>query len=213
MIDGIQNGTDVAGRIERRVSMTRKRLLDAALVLFREKGVDATTIADITEQVDIGKGTFYRYFETKAAVVTAVAEEAVDHLVSRIAASERLGRGLPDVISDLLKVHIAFFREKPDEFGLLFRPRMLVRLRRDSPVTIEKPMSVYLEAVERQIAPHVPPPRDPMKVRRLAFALAGFVSGCFSLTALGMKPEAIEAGLEPLRRAFVDGASAFFEKR
>ena len=40
----------------------RKRILVEALILFSEKGADKTTVADIVQQCDIARGTFYNYF-------------------------------------------------------------------------------------------------------------------------------------------------------
>ncbi|MBU8895445.1 TetR/AcrR family transcriptional regulator [Corallococcus sp. H22C18031201] len=51
----------------------RTRVLeDAALRLFLERGLDAVTIDDITQAAGVAKGTFYRYFEDKAALVDAL---------------------------------------------------------------------------------------------------------------------------------------------
>ncbi len=54
-----------SSRIERRREKTRRLLIEVALGLFYEKGIYRTKIEDITERADIGKGTFYQYFETK----------------------------------------------------------------------------------------------------------------------------------------------------
>ena len=40
----------------------RERILVEALILFSEKGADKTTVADIVQQCDIARGTFYNYF-------------------------------------------------------------------------------------------------------------------------------------------------------
>jgi hypothetical protein len=45
--------------------------------------------------------------------------------------------------------------------------------------------------------------------RRLAFALAEFVSGWFSFAAIGMQLAQIEQVFAPVRRVFVTTASAF----
>ena len=55
-------------RVEQRKRETRARILRAALELFAEKGVEATTVAEISEAADIGKGTFFTYFRTKEEV-------------------------------------------------------------------------------------------------------------------------------------------------
>ena len=40
----------------------RERILEEAHILFSEKGADKTTVADIVQQCDIARGTFYNYF-------------------------------------------------------------------------------------------------------------------------------------------------------
>ena len=44
-------------------------LSDAALELFLEKGIEGATIDDITLRAEIAKGSFYRYFADKRALV------------------------------------------------------------------------------------------------------------------------------------------------
>ena len=61
-------------RRERKKRETRRRLMRAALHLFREHGYDATTVEDITEAADVAKGTFFNYFATKEAILPALAE-------------------------------------------------------------------------------------------------------------------------------------------
>jgi len=69
-------------RRERRRLETRERLYRAALELFGEHGFLETTVEDITEAADVGKGTFFNYFPTKEHVLAAYGGE-------RIAAVER----------------------------------------------------------------------------------------------------------------------------
>ena len=47
-------------------------LSDAGRALFLERGLDATTIDDLTQHAGIAKGSFYRYFADKTALVTAL---------------------------------------------------------------------------------------------------------------------------------------------
>ncbi|MFJ8266688.1 TetR/AcrR family transcriptional regulator [Peribacillus asahii] len=50
--------------------ITNKRddVLDAALILFAERGFDGTTIPMIADKAKVGAGTIYRYFENKEAL-------------------------------------------------------------------------------------------------------------------------------------------------
>ena len=43
----------------------KTRLLDTAFKLFTEKGLKDTSIQDIVDNADVGKGTFYLYFKDK----------------------------------------------------------------------------------------------------------------------------------------------------
>ena len=49
-------------------------LMGAAQALFLEKGVEATTISEITEAAGVAKGTFYVYSPCKQEMLVAVGE-------------------------------------------------------------------------------------------------------------------------------------------
>lgn len=66
-----------ANRRDRRRSETYERLMRAALKLFAEKGIAATTVEDITEAADVGKGTFFNYFQTKEHVLQAFGDTRI----------------------------------------------------------------------------------------------------------------------------------------
>jgi AcrR family transcriptional regulator len=52
-------------RRQRRSLEIRERLFRAALKLFAEKGFAETTVEDITNAADVGKGTFFNHFPSK----------------------------------------------------------------------------------------------------------------------------------------------------
>ena len=62
------------GRRERRAAETRLRLFRSALQLFADRGLSNVTVEDITEAADVGKGTFFNYFESKDHVLGVMAE-------------------------------------------------------------------------------------------------------------------------------------------
>lgn len=64
---------------------TRRRIVEAALELFRTHGFDATTTRDIAQRAGIATGTLFNYFDTKEAIIGQLAEEAMGRARSAVA--------------------------------------------------------------------------------------------------------------------------------
>jgi len=56
---------------------TKRRLMEAAREVLAERGYQAMRIEDIARAADVAKGTFYIYFDNKAAITMAVMEEVL----------------------------------------------------------------------------------------------------------------------------------------
>src|SRR5215469_12754742 len=52
-------------RLDRRKAQTRQALIDAAVRLIAEGRGDRASIQEITEEADIGFGSFYNHFDSK----------------------------------------------------------------------------------------------------------------------------------------------------
>src|SRR3954451_22538219 len=70
---GNAGGKGLSLREEQR-RLTRRRLIDGALVAFEHKGYAATTIDDIVAEANASRATFYLHFKSKADVVLVLAE-------------------------------------------------------------------------------------------------------------------------------------------
>jgi AcrR family transcriptional regulator len=77
-----------SSRRERKKQETRQRLLECAWHLFQERGYDDTTVEDITEAVDVAKGTFFNYFETKEALLDELALWRIDLMGNHVLAAD-----------------------------------------------------------------------------------------------------------------------------
>jgi AcrR family transcriptional regulator len=71
-------------RRQRRSAETRERLFRAALGLFAEKGFTETTVADITDAADVGKGTFFNYFPSKEHILVAFSDMQLSKLQATV---------------------------------------------------------------------------------------------------------------------------------
>ena len=76
------------GRRQRRAAETRLRLFRCALQLFSERGFFNVTVEDITEAADVGKGTFFNYFESKEHVLGVMAEIQIGKVREALAQAE-----------------------------------------------------------------------------------------------------------------------------
>jgi len=196
-------------RMQKRAKRTRKRLKKAALDVFSEKAIDAATVEEITEKADVGKGTLYQHFEDKEEIVVKLVEEAVEHLIERIRSYDRAPETLEDMLEHLLNAHYEFSVDSKEEFILLFQGKLLLRLQSETLDELEEPYLRYLEEIENQVSPYLSPRIDPIKIRRLACAAAGFVFGFFSFAMIGMTSDEIETSIKPLRQVFVKSLCIF----
>lgn len=60
-------------RMDRRRMATRDKLLKATLALVAKKGIEKTTMDDITDAADLGRRTLYYHFDSKEDCVIAAA--------------------------------------------------------------------------------------------------------------------------------------------
>lgn len=72
-------------RDEQNTERRRRELIEAAYRVFTTKGYAAASTADITSEVGIGYGTFYRYFDSKRAILDDVVDYGLDRLLTEIA--------------------------------------------------------------------------------------------------------------------------------
>jgi AcrR family transcriptional regulator len=92
------------GRRQRRKQETRRQIFQAAMNLFARKGIFGTTVEEITQAADVGKGTFFNYFPSKEAILSALAErqlEIIDRAVERAGSAPAVRPILHDMVREL----------------------------------------------------------------------------------------------------------------
>lgn len=72
-----------ANRNDRRRQRTRETILAAAALVFRRKGIDGTTVNDITEQADVAYGSFYNHFKSIDEIVGALVAASLQRVADR----------------------------------------------------------------------------------------------------------------------------------
>jgi len=72
------DGAPRASRLDRRKARTRQALIDAAVRLIAGGRGDRASIAEITEEADIGFGSFYNHFDSKEQLFQTASQEVLE---------------------------------------------------------------------------------------------------------------------------------------
>jgi AcrR family transcriptional regulator len=117
---GRVRSTPRVNRRERRRIETRERIYRAALEIFARRGYLDTTVEDITEAADVGKGTFFNYFPTKEHVLATYGDErvaAIERLLQNVRTAKRSVRA---ALKELATDRAGQFAESPDLLRSIF---------------------------------------------------------------------------------------------
>ena len=86
-------GAPRVSRLDRRKARTRQALIDAAVRLIAEGRGDRASIQEITEEADIGFGSFYNHFDSKEQLFQTASEEVLERWGQMI---DRASAGITD---------------------------------------------------------------------------------------------------------------------
>jgi AcrR family transcriptional regulator len=121
-------------RIDRKKEETRRKIIQAALELFQEKGIDATTMEQIAERADVAKGTLYNYYPVKEAIIADFIQRAsLEKNAERV---RRLAE-LPDTAARMrvaLRELVAGIRQQKELFEryFVYRVQHMISLERSA---------------------------------------------------------------------------------
>jgi AcrR family transcriptional regulator len=89
---------------------TGRRILDAALDLFRREGFDTVTMRSIAETAGVATGAAYYYYPSKEAIVMAVYERACNEMQPRIQKALEGVQSLEARLRALIQVKLDYFK-------------------------------------------------------------------------------------------------------
>ncbi len=128
----------------------RNRIVDAAMELVAANGIDGVSPDDIAATAEVGRATFFRYFDSKeAAVVVGFYEKRLQALVGKLQAAPAELGPMAAIIQAFRQLDATW--KKQAEWIL-----MQARLGSDSPSLKAKAMEYqaqYEEAIASAIAP------------------------------------------------------------
>lgn len=90
---------------------THQAIVEQASRLFRERGIDGTSVADVMQAASKTHGGFYRHFDTKEALLASALEAAFAQML------DVLKPGLADKRADAALSAFAAFYLAPEQIG------------------------------------------------------------------------------------------------
>ena len=99
--------------------MTRARILDAAIGLFRRQGFEATTMREIAAEAGVAIGAAYYYFESKNAIVLAFYDRSRLEMAPLLEEALASSRDLRSRLAAVIEVKLRYFEPNRDILAAL----------------------------------------------------------------------------------------------
>jgi AcrR family transcriptional regulator len=198
----------VATLRDRNKQRLRERIVRSAIALATARGLEHVTADAIAADAEVGRATFFRYFDSKeAAVIVGFYEERLTILVEALGAAPRELGPMDAVLWTFRQLS-----KRPDRQPKLVR--LHARMVTSSPALRAKAYEFqtrYEQAIAGAVAARFPQPRaDDPRPRLLAAAALAVVQASIEIwAARGDTPEPtalVLAGLEALKAGFNERA-------
>lgn len=106
-------------RLTQRGSKRREQIVEASLKLFADQGYHGTTIGDVCDTLDVGKGVIYWYFRSKEALFSEILQRTLLALRRQQQARVAMVEDPVERIEHGIRASIDFFRTNPGYLGMI----------------------------------------------------------------------------------------------
>lgn len=183
-------------RRTRKRDRTRQAILASALALFAERGIYQPSIEEITARADVGKGTFYQYFDSREILIAELIQNGFALLLTEMELQmETAGKGA-DPLPIILTSHQVFFALNPEYLLLFHQARGWMKIARHHGDPLKKAFAGYVHRLSQLMGDPPSTPSEPHS--RRAIVLAGFIAGVLSfekILNIGAAPEGLAQDL------------------
>lgn len=113
---------------EDKMTEKQRRILEASIKLFAEKGFHASSTSEIAKEAGVAEGTIFRHYKTKkdiliAAVAPAVLKIAAPFILKDVGKIlvDNEEKSFPEVVAELLKNRLDLIRANEKHFRILIQ--------------------------------------------------------------------------------------------
>jgi TetR/AcrR family fatty acid metabolism transcriptional regulator len=199
-----EGGTAIA-RNNHKNSDKRRRILDAAVSVFAEKGFFQSKVSEIARMAGVADGTIYLYFKNKDDLLISIFEEKMQEINISFRKALEEEKGARSRFRKLIHMHLAGFQAYPELAAVL-----QVELRQSSrfmrgykKVELKNYLDLIGEVIEQGQKEGVFRPDIPLGLaKRLVF---GTLDEVVSTWVLAGRPYDLETLADPIVDLFLKG--------
>jgi AcrR family transcriptional regulator len=140
-------------RKEREREFKKKEILSAAIKIFAEKGYEYTTLDEIAEAAEFGKGTLYNYFQNKEDLYLAILEDIFGIFHTNLKKISEDSESFYEFIHKFIENAFTFYLNNKAAFFLLVHERLHVF--KSTPFEIPERLKKFHEESEKIHKSHV----------------------------------------------------------
>ena len=155
---------------------TRRKITEAALRLFIERGYEGAGVAEICEAADVSKGAFYHHFPSKQTVFVNLLDDWLDSVDAELGRALERSRSVPEGLMAMAGEMRGIFSATDGRVGLFLE--FWQRARRDPEVwkafvaPYHRYQGFFARIIEKGIAEGSIRPMDPLVAGQALVALA-----------------------------------------
>jgi AcrR family transcriptional regulator len=112
---------------EETVCRRREEILAAAIHLFAVHGYAGADTQLLADELQVGKGTLYRYFQSKEELFLAAVDSIVRRMYEVIEARQAAVTDPLEQIREVIRAYLTFFAENPEYVELMIQERALFK--------------------------------------------------------------------------------------
>ncbi|MBU0558122.1 MAG: TetR/AcrR family transcriptional regulator [Bacteroidetes bacterium] len=110
-------------RKEREREFKRNEIIEAAVSIFASKGYEHTTLDEIAEAAEFGKGTIYNYFKNKEELYMGILEESMSDFYYAVKEIDESTTTFFEFITRLTKEMLIYLKENSSKFIMIMHMR------------------------------------------------------------------------------------------
>lgn len=99
--------------------MSKEKILQAAALIFQQKGYHATSMQDIADAVDLKKGSLYHHVDSKQDILFAILNEALELILERLQFVVEQDISPEQKLRQAMRTYFSFLAENPSLSSVL----------------------------------------------------------------------------------------------